>query len=234
MPKANNNVVLGAVNDSSDLVRGLIADRHKLGLSDTEIKSKARMSSKDLKDFESLSSIPEIDTVLRYASAIGESISVAAPLAKESRVKRLVEDLQWAQKEYAKAILKKEGYAYDQTDPDIKGAQDICSDSDDPIGDIQNVINDITDGNSSYDITESIPDKQSPRPDPIDETEGSNVKLLFPGDEGDIAAEDYVKDNHLEDADYSIEWDDVEKGYALTYISKQQGSASEPLERFLT
>lgn len=72
-----------------------------------------------------------------------------AQLTREERIKRLRSDLEWAQGEYAKAILEKEGFPYDSKDPDINGAQEICPDTDDPIGDIQNVLSNLS-GNSSY------------------------------------------------------------------------------------
>lgn len=36
---------------------------------------------------------------------------------------------------------------------------------------------------------------------------------FFPGDEGDLDADDYINENHLKNAYY--EWDDYRKGYVL-------------------
>lgn len=41
---------------------------------------------------------------------------------------------------------------------------------------------------------------------------------FFPGDEGDLEAEDYIAENHLKNCEY--EWDNYRKGYVL-YQRKQ-------------
>lgn len=43
--------------------------------------------------------------------------------------------------------------------------------------------------------------------------------MFFPGDEGDLDAEDYVKENKI--SDYDLEWDDIEKGYVLTILERE-------------
>lgn len=42
---------------------------------------------------------------------------------------------------------------------------------------------------------------------------------FFPGDEGDLDAEEYVNEQGLADGSYEIEWDDVRKGYVLSVES---------------
>lgn len=57
--------------------------------------------------------------------------------------------------------MEKEGFPYDPNDPDVNGAEDICPKNDDPIGDIQSVLLGLSGmGNSSYDITEPVPEKK--------------------------------------------------------------------------
>jgi hypothetical protein len=43
--------------------------------------------------------------------------------------------------------------------------------------------------------------------------------MFFPGDEGDLDAEDYVKENKI--SDYELEWDDYDKGYVLTILERE-------------
>ena len=50
-----------------------------------------------------------------------------------------------------------------------------------------------------------------------DEDEYVEIEF-FGSDEGDIDAEDYVKENDIED--YEIEWDDYRKGYSLRVLKE--------------
>lgn len=43
---------------------------------------------------------------------------------------------------------------------------------------------------------------------------------FFEGDEGDLAAEEYVNEEGLEPGSYEIEWDDHRKGYSLKTTNK--------------
>ena len=49
---------------------------------------------------------------------------------------------------------------------------------------------------------------------------------FFEGDEGDIDAEDYVKENDIED--YEIEWDDYRKGYSLRVLECSNSDITLP------
>lgn len=56
-------------------------------------------------------------------------------------------------------------------------------------------------------------------PDKMDSNEHEYVEIeFFEGDEGDLDAEDYVKENDI--TDYEIEWDDYRKGYSLRVLKE--------------
>lgn len=64
-------------------------------------------------------------------------------MTNEKRLKRLQADLEWLQTAEAKHIARNLGIHWDDEDPDISAVQDACPDFSDPIGNIQNVIDDI-------------------------------------------------------------------------------------------
>ena len=53
--------------------------------------------------------------------------------------------------------------------------------------------------------------------DEQDEEEYEEIEF-FGSDEGDLDAEDYVRENEIEEGTYEIEWDDYRKGYSLRVL----------------
>jgi len=64
-------------------------------------------------------------------------------MTNKQRLARLQTDLEWLQIQTAKHAARNMGLRWDDDHPDVNSVQEACPDSEDPIGNIQNVIDDI-------------------------------------------------------------------------------------------